>query len=127
MKTIYITGSRRYFLEMKSIKSSLNEKDIEVSITDKKRDSEDVSDEKATILRSFKSIDECDIVYVFAKEGYVDRIVMAEMSYAYAKNKEVFVSENVLDGAAQALVTKIINPEELLEMILSGNIIKKIK
>ena len=117
MKSIFLAGSRKFFDELETIKKNLKKENIRVETAGKwdKNTPDTLESEKNALLRAFKMIDESDILYVIAKDGYVGKTVCMEIAYAYAKNKEIISSNEINEYSAKALITKIKTPKELIE------------
>jgi predicted RNase H-like nuclease (RuvC/YqgF family) len=116
MKFVFIAGSRKYYDEIEELVGKLKEAGIEVSTAGKIVKEEDtLESERAALLRAFGRIQECDLVYVYSKQGYVGKTVAMEIAYAYAKGKEIISLEEVEELSARGLVDKIVDIEGLVE------------
>ena len=65
-------------------------------------------------LQHFPEIDDCDVFYALLPDGYIGCSVTIELAYAYAKGKEIVVSEAPAEFAVRALVTEIRNPDQFI-------------
>ncbi|MFH1064472.1 MAG: hypothetical protein V1729_05305 [Candidatus Woesearchaeota archaeon] len=115
MKSIFIAGSRKFYDEIEGLMDSLNAQDIKAQTSGKwSSDQEDtLENQKDALLTAFERIDQSDVTYVFCKDGYVGRTVAMEIAYAHSKGKEVISSNEIEELSAQALVSKVLSPEEL--------------
>ncbi len=68
-------------------------------------------------LNHFARIDDSDVIYVIAPNGYVGKSVCMEVGYAYAKKKPIYCSEKLEDFAVMSLVDKILSEEKLIEIL----------
>jgi len=116
MKSVFIAGSRKFYDEIQMVVKTLTENKIIITTAgnwDKTKEDTTESEKKA-LLKAFEEIDNIDIVYILANEGHIGKTVAMEIAYGFAKNKEVISSSNITDLSAQALISKIIEPENLL-------------
>lgn len=119
MKTVFVASSRKFYPIVKEIKSRLDELGVkgfypyfefgDDSIED------DEEEKKRVTLAHFPEIDEVDTLYVVARDGYVGYSVAIEITYAYAKGKEIISSEPINELAVRAMVTKTMSPKEFIE------------
>ena len=65
-------------------------------------------------LQHFSEINESDIVYALLPEGYIGCSVTIEVAYAYAKGKQIVVSEAPTEFAVRPMVSEICSPEQFL-------------
>ena len=70
--------------------------------------------EIGALLNAFKKIDKYDIIYIFLKKGYIGKTVAMEISYAYAKNKEIISSEEIEELSARGLVSQILDEKNII-------------
>ena len=117
MKSVYIAGSRKFFDEIVKLVQTLKNANIKVATAGKwdKNQKDTFESEKNALLRAFKEMDNADITYIFASERYIGKTVAMEIAYAFAKNKELISSNEIEEFSARALISKIINPEKLIE------------
>ena len=71
-------------------------------------------------LQHFPEIDDCDVFYALLPDGYIGCSVTIELAYAYAKGKEIVVSEAPTEFAVRALVTKINSPDHFIARFERG-------
>jgi len=71
-------------------------------------------------LQHFPEIDDCDVFYALLPGGYIGCSVTIELAYAYAKGKEIVVSEAPTEFAVRALVSEISNPDQFLTRFTRG-------
>ena len=71
-------------------------------------------------LQHFPEIDDCDVFYALLPDGYIGCSVTIELAYAYAKSKEIVVSEAPTEFAVRALVTKISSPDHFIARFEQG-------
>ena len=117
MKSVFVAGSRDFYVEMEELIQRLNENSINATTAGKSKDKhKDTSEsEQNSLLNAFRKIDESDVCYVFSKGGYVGRTVSKEITYAHAKEKEIISSEKIEGLFVTVLVSKIMNEEELIK------------
>jgi hypothetical protein len=72
---------------------------------------------KDIILDFYKLVDDCDLMYIYAPNGYIGKSVANEIGYAYAKKKQMISSEPIEDYGISPLVDKIMSPNELIKYI----------
>ncbi|MFH1649867.1 MAG: hypothetical protein ABIA93_04925 [Candidatus Woesearchaeota archaeon] len=117
MKSIFIAGSRKFFDEMEHLLGKLRAAGINANTAGKwDRTKEDTFEGEQNALKTaFRHIDESDVCYVYAKEGYIGKTVAMEIAYAHARGKEIVSSETLQELPARSLVTKVLEPEQLIE------------
>ena len=117
MKSVFIAGSRKFFEEIEKLVQQLKENRIKVATAGKWENSQKdtLESEKIALLNAFQKIDEFDICYIYSKEGYIGKTVAMEIAYAYAKKKELISSHKIEEFSAQALISKIMDSEELIK------------
>ena len=117
MKSVFIAGSRKFYEEIEKLVHQLRDNQIKVATAGKWDNTQEdtLESEKRALLNAFQRIDEFDIVYIYSKNGYIGKTVAMEIAYAYAKNKELISSHKIDGFSAQALISKIMNTEELIE------------
>jgi hypothetical protein len=71
-------------------------------------------------LQHFPEIDACDVFYALCPNGYIGCSVTIELAYAYAKGKEIIVSEPPAEFAVRALVTEISSPDQFVTRFERG-------
>lgn len=118
MKSVFVASSRKYYDKIKEIKTKLDDLGIKghYPYFDYHNESVENNEEikKKLTLNHFPEIDEIDILYVYAKDGYVGYSVTIEITYAYARGKEIISSEPIKELAVKALVSKVMAPEEFI-------------
>lgn len=117
MKSVYIAGSRKFYEEINGLVQILEQNNIKVATAGKWDKSQDdtLESEKSALLNAFQKIDEFDIIYIYSKGGYVGKSVSMEIAYAYARKKELISLHKIEEFSAQALISKIMKPKELVE------------
>ena len=117
MKSVFIAGSRKFYDEIEAFDKRLTEAGIAAQTSGKWDDSvkDTLENQKDALLTAFKRIDKSDVIYIFAEDGYVGRTVCMEIAYAHAKGKEVISSNKIEELSAQALVSSVMEPTELVE------------
>ncbi len=120
MKSVFIAGSRKFYIEIENLVQKLENKNIKVAAAGKwNKGQEDTPEsEKNALLNAFKKIDEFDIVYVFSKDGYVGKTVAMEIAYAYARNKIIISSHEIEEMSANVLIKNISSPDNLIEFCI---------
>ncbi len=114
---IFIAGSRKFHSEIQRLCKELNKKGVKASTAGEwnSKIKDTFKSEKKALLNAFKKINTSNLVYIYAKDGYVGKTVAMEIAYAYAKNKKIISSEKISELSAKALITKIENPVKFLE------------
>lgn len=115
MTKIFLAGSRKFAKELQDIYEKCTLAGIEVL---KGRDSvESLSEEaeKKAHLEMLRRIDQCDVVYIVSKEGYIGKTVAMEIGYAIAKNKQILSMEKITEAGLNHFVTGILSPKKMLE------------
>ena len=117
MKTVFVASSRKYYADVREIKGRLDSAGVKGFYPYFDMPDEKITDEekKKITMRHFPELDECDAIYVYAKDGYVGYSVTIEVAYAYAKGKEVYSSEPIKELAVQAMVSRVMTPAEFVE------------
>ncbi|MBI2572980.1 hypothetical protein HYV86_03930 [Candidatus Woesearchaeota archaeon] len=121
MKSVFIASSRKYYDSVKEIKHTLDTLHVkgfypDFDFQDERAEKNEELKKKLT-LKHFPEIDQVDVLYVYAKEGYVGYSVTIEIAYAYAKRKEIISSEEIRELGVKALVSKVMNPEEFVRYV----------
>ncbi len=119
MKKIFLAGSRKFFGEIQELAASLKEKGVGVELgRNWDQSAEDtLKTEREALMTAFQKIDKADILYVYSKDGYIGKTVAMEIAYAFAREKEIISSQKIAELSAQALVSKVVEPEKLLELL----------
>jgi len=121
MKKVVVASSRKFYDEVRKLKAELDKRGINGFYPkfdfcdDSVEENEKLK--KQLTLRYFPAINETDILYIFAKGGYVGISVAVETSYAYAKTKEIISSEPLAELALRALVSKVMLPKEFVKYV----------
>ncbi len=117
MKSVFVAGSRKFYEEIERLIEKLKENKIRVEKAGKSENTEEdtLESEKIALLNAFKKIDDFDILYVYSDNGYIGKTVAMEIAYAYARNKEIISSQELEEFSAQALISKIMNSDELIK------------
>ncbi|MEK6893887.1 MAG: hypothetical protein AABX10_00315 [Nanoarchaeota archaeon] len=121
MNKVFIAGSRRFHEEIKNLSIFLGKNKIDVRTSgDWNSYSKDtLKTEKKALFDAFKGIDKANILYVYAKDGYVGKTVAMEISYAYARKKKIISSEEIKELSAKALINKVIKKEKLITYLIN--------
>jgi hypothetical protein len=119
MKTVFVASSRKYYDMIKEIKRKLDKRGVKgfylyFDFHDEAVESNEEQKRKLT-LGHFPELAQIDVIYVYAKDGYVGYSVTIEITYAYAKGKEVISSEPISEFAVRTMVSKVMTPEEFVE------------
>lgn len=74
--------------------------------------------EKRQLMDEYNEfVNQADILYVYAPNGYVGVGVAMEIGYAHALEKEIISSEEIEEIGPRVLVSKVMSPEELKKYI----------
>ena len=133
MKQVYLIGSFKFYREMLEIKEKLESSGVKcfVPVPSKWRDPNDPSkflanlppkeelirDAYEATLSFFKKIDECDVIYVINKGGYVGKSTLLDIGYSFAKNKSIYALAPIDDLAVMSLIQAVVSPNQLIEII----------
>ena len=109
MKRVYVCGSLRFTREIEDLEHRL-EKEKREHEASKRKNSRGING-------CLKKIDHADIVYVVNPDGYIGKSVAFDLGYAYAKNKQIYVMHAVDDPPVMGLISGVLSPEELVELI----------
>ena len=71
-------------------------------------------------LQHFPEIDDADLFYALLPDGYIGCSVTIELAYAYAKGKEIVVSEAPSEFAVRALISEISSPDQFIARFEQG-------
>lgn len=117
MKSVFVAGSRKFYEEIEKLVQELEDNGIKAATAGKQdnKHGDTLESEKTALLNAFQKIDESDICYIYSKDGYIGKTVAMEIAYAYAKDKELISSYEIDEFSAQALVSSVMNPEELIK------------
>jgi len=133
VKTVYLIGSFKFYADMLEIQKNLAMEGIRCFVPQpsKHRDPTDpsklllsshgqpretlVKDAYESIIRCFRKIDECNIIYVVNKGGYIGKSTLLDIGYAYARKKPIYALETVDDLAVQSLL-KTALPSKLVRI-----------
>jgi len=117
MKSVFIAGSRKFFDKMEDLVKGCKKNKINVKTAGFWDSSlkDTLKNEKKALLSAFKKIDNSEVVYIFAIEGYVGKTVAMEIAYSYSKNKKIISSEKIKELSCQALISKVMKPDELIK------------
>ena len=119
MKKVFVAASSKFYEEVKQIKLRLDELGVKgfYPYFDFTGDSVEENEElkKDLTRKHFPEIDQVDVLYIFAKEGYAGISVAIEASYAYAKGKEIISSELISELALRAIVSRVVPKEEFIK------------
>lgn len=110
MKRLYVCGSYRFEREMDNLARKLGERNVAYEISKKNN---------RGILGCLRKIDDSDMVYIVNPEGYVGRSVSVDIGYAYAKNKPIYAMCPVTDPPVAGLISEIVTPDALIDLIKS--------
>ncbi len=106
---VYLCGSFQFIDMIEELEGRLRKEDIE-SLVSKKMDDRG-------IIGCLEKIDKADIVYIVNPNGYVGKSVSADIGYAYARNKSIYVMNQIDDPPVMNLVKAVASFEELLSII----------
>jgi hypothetical protein len=116
---VYVAGSRRFAMEFETAMKAFSESGIPAVNGGKSLDSSKDTSERvrADNERLFQRIDDSDIVFVIAKDGYVGYTVAVELGYAYSKKKLIISSEEIKELSVRSLVGKVMSLEDFVEYL----------
>ncbi len=125
MKTVCVSSSSRFADKWEEVKLILQKNGIKVFLPSDviyKNSAVKITDpklKKKVMSEFFDIIDNSDLLYLIALNGYTGISSAVEAGYAYAKGKEIISSEEITDVGIKPLVSKILTPEQLVEDINS--------
>ena len=123
MKSVFVVGSRKFYQQIKDAVRKLKRNNIPAAAVVGKwngEKGETLEGESAAIQSAFREIDECDVVYVFSKDGYIGNSVSVEIAYAYARRKELIAMHDIKDKCVQTLVPRVMGCLELIKYCKRG-------
>jgi len=138
MKTVCLIGSFRFYKDMLNIQKKLISSGVPCFVPQPSdyRDADDPSkflpssheqpkemvlrDAHESTIRCFGKIDECNIIYVVNRGGYVGKSTLLDFGYAYAKKKPIHALEAVDDFAVLSLIKEVVSSDRLIEMAKEG-------
>ena len=122
--TVFIATSKRFYDEAERIVERIKACDVMVHHPyfhlDPTAVDADPDYKSRVTLQHFPEIDDCDVFYALLPDGYIGCSVTIELAYAYAKSKEIVVSEAPTEFAVRALVTKISSPDHFIARFEQG-------
>lgn len=122
MKSVFVSSSRKYYDNAKALKHKLDDLGVKGYYPDFDfgNNSAEQNEElkKRLTLKHFPEIDQIDVLYINAKDGYVGISVSIEAAYAYAKGKEIISSEPVGELAVRALISKVMPNDVLIKYLV---------
>ncbi|MBN2043128.1 MAG: hypothetical protein JW754_04965 [Candidatus Aenigmarchaeota archaeon] len=115
MKSVFIACSRRFNRDLLAFSKACIAEGIIAEDAGKVTDAKDTMEsERSALLRAFGRIDNTDVLYVIAKEGYIGKTVAMEIAYAHARGKVIVSSEEIEELSARGLVSKVMKGEDLI-------------
>jgi hypothetical protein len=122
--TIFVATSKRFYNEAEQLVERIKACDVMVYHPyfhlDPTEVDADPEYKSRVTLQHFPEIDNSDIFYALLPEGYIGCSVTIELAYAYARGKEIVVSEAPTEFAVQALVTEISTPDQFIARFERG-------
>jgi hypothetical protein len=116
--TVFVATSKRFYDEAERIVERIKACDVMVYHPyfhlDPAAVDADPEYKTRVTLQHFPEIDACDVFYALLPNGYIGCSVTIELAYAYAKGKEIVVSEAPIEFAVRALVTEISGPGQFI-------------
>ena len=122
--TVFIATSKRFYDEAERIVERIKACDVMVHHPyfhlDPTAVDADPDYKSRVTLQHFPEIDDCGVFYALLPDDYIGCSVTIELAYAYAKGKEIVVSEAPTEFAVRALVTKISSPDHFIARFERG-------
>jgi hypothetical protein len=122
--TVFVATSKRFYDEAERIVARIKARDVMVHHPyfhlDPTAVDADPDYKSRVTLQHFPEIDDCDVFYALLPDGYIGCSVTIELAYAYAKGKEIVVSEAPTEFAVRALVSKISSPDHFIARFERG-------
>ena len=122
--TVFVATSKRFYDEAERLVERIKACNLTVHHPYFHLDPTEVDADPETksrvTLQHFPEIDESDIFYALLPGGYIGCSVTIELAYAYAKGKEIVVSEAPSEFAVRALVTAISSPDQFIARLERG-------
>jgi hypothetical protein len=114
--TVFVATSKRFYEEAQDLVEKLKDAGVKVHHPYFHLDPGQVDadpDLKSRITsRHFPEIDASDIFYALLPGGYIGCSVTIELTYAYARNKKIVVSEPPGEFAVRSMVAEICSPKQ---------------
>jgi hypothetical protein len=117
MKRLYVCGSFKFIREMEGLERELKEEGIQFEMP-KETDA-------GGLLGCLRKVDDADIIYVVNPQGYFGRSVSVDIGYAYAKGKPIYVMHPLDDPAIMSLISAVLSPQALVELLKDSSLAKK--
>ncbi len=121
MKSFFVASSRKYYDTVKEIKKKLDVLGVKgyYPYFDFHDESIETNEEikKQLTLNHFPEIDKIDVLYIYAKDGYIGYSVTIEITYAYAKGKEIISSEPIKELAVRSLVSRVLPLQHFIDYV----------
>ena len=105
---VYLCGSFQFKDMIEELEGRLRKEGVE-SLVSKKMDDRG-------IIGCLEKIDKADIVYIVNPNGYVGKSVSADIGYAHARNRPIYVMNQIDDPPVMNLVKAVRSFEELLSI-----------
>jgi len=113
---LYVCGSFRFIHEMNELGQKLREEKIEFQMPKK-------TDNRG-ILGCLRKIDKADVVYIVNPGGYIGKSVSIDIGYALARNKPIYVMNQIDDPPIMSLVKGVLSFRELISLFKHGDLTK---
>jgi len=114
--TVFVATSKRFYPEAQDLVASLKRAGVRVYHPyfhlDPGRVDSDPEFKSRVTRQHFPEIDESDIFYALLPGGYLGCSVTIELTYAYARNKKIVVSEQPEEFAVRSMVSEICSPKQ---------------
>jgi nucleoside 2-deoxyribosyltransferase len=128
MKSVVLSGSKRFKKELREFAKKLKEKGVvvyEPYLHSGKKEWQALSEVyKRYILLGlthdhFYKIRKADVVYVYNKDGYIGNSTTLEIGYAVACDKPIYaLEEDKVEGCRNVLFTDIVKtPNQLIKIL----------
>ena len=114
--TVFVATSKRFYEEAQDLVNRLKNAGVKVyhpyfHLDPTEVDADAELKSKVT-SEHFPEIDESDIFYALLPGGYIGCSVTIELTYAYARGKQVLASEAPQEFAVRPMISEILSPQQ---------------
>ena len=114
--TVFVATSKRFYAEAEALVDRLKSAGQRVHHPyfhlDPAKIDADADLKSQVTIQHFPEIDESEVFYALLPGGYIGCSVTIELTYAYAKGKEIFASEAPDEFAVRPMISEICSPQQ---------------
>jgi len=121
--TVFVATSKRFYQEAERIVGQFQDLGLTVfhpyfHLNPRDIDADPAKKSEVT-LRHFQEIDRSDVLFALLSGGYIGHSVTIEITYAYARGKQIVASEAPNEYAVRPMVPIICSADEFLAQFKS--------